>query len=131
MFKKIAKPRKNLKIFFFTPSPRGRLGVGQAGWHAMFDVFSGSARHPSATNRKDLADKTVRRIAAQIGGKACVFVGADEPAQWYFAAQFFNEGRIALYFFWKVGRIVNEVLRDRVDLYVVSCNLERDGLYVG
>jgi hypothetical protein len=42
-------------------------------------------RHPAAADRKDLADKATRRLAAKKGRKFGVFLGSHESPQWNLA----------------------------------------------
>ena len=54
------------------------------------------ACHPAAANGKDLSDKAVCRITAQIGSELGIFIGADQTPEWHLALQAILKTRIGL-----------------------------------
>lgn len=89
------------------------------------------ARYPTAAHWKDLADVATGWITAQVSGELCVFSCPDKPSQWYFAFHAFLESRVCLDLRGKIRRVVDEILRNGIDLNVVGRDFDADGLHVG
>ena len=88
------------------------------------------ACHPAAANGKDLSDKAVCRITAQIGSELGIFIGADQAPERYLAFQAILKTRIGLNLGWKVSRVLDKVLCDHIDLNIVWRDLDSDGLNI-
>lgn len=78
------------------------------------------AHHPAAANGKHLPDKATRRLAAKVCSKFSVFPCAYEAPQRNLALQALLKLWIALNFGRKVGRVIDEVLRDCIHLNIVG-----------
>ena len=87
-------------------------------------------RHPPATHRKNLADKTVGGVPAKISGKCRAFCGTRQPPEWHLALKSFLEARIGLNLGGEIHRVLDEVLRDRIHLNVVQRHFDANRLNI-
>jgi hypothetical protein len=88
------------------------------------------ADSPTPTYRENLAHEAIGSVTAKVSRKFSVFPCGDKTAQWYLAFQSFLKARISLNLFREVGRVIYEVLRDRVKLDVMLGKLNADRLNV-
>jgi hypothetical protein len=82
-----------------------------------FGAFSEAillARNPPAANREHLTHEAVGSTAAQIRRELRILAGGHQPAQRNLASQPLLEARVFLDLGRRVGRVVDEVLGDRV-----------------
>jgi hypothetical protein len=89
------------------------------------------SRRPAAAHREHLSDKTIRRIAAQVGGEARILLRPYQAAQRHLAGQPLLELGIGLHLGWKVGRVVDKVLGDGIHLHLLRRKLHTRRLHPG
>jgi hypothetical protein len=103
-------------------STRPRCWAGWCRWWGGAEAAATS--HPAATHREHLANDASRRIDDKLGGNLRVLISRHRPAQRHLAHQPLIEGWLGLPLGRKVGRIVDQVLRNGVEPEVLLRRLD-------
>ena len=74
---------------------------------------------PPATDGKDLTDEAVGSTAAEVSREQRILARGYKPSQRDFPGKTLLKARVGLNLGGKVCRVVDEVLRDGIDLHVV------------